>query len=360
MRFVFCFLLLAVSAQAGWVTLFEDDFSGLTSDWVYSGITNGGGQPLFYHDSTQGVVRAEWDQSNAFSWTSDPYIILPSSFSHPLPRMLTDHDTFRLRAVLNVATGTVADTTELFQIASIGFFGMAAMGPDRAQSDNFSGNSNMLKDGSDFVEFSYFINNAWGGPNITATTGAHIDGTAGDYTTGTNWTQTAMGEGFWLPEGTNLYVELVYCGAATNETRRKAFCTIYHNPDFSGILSVNGVAMHYDTTPLPDDKFFRADSIAMQNWPSSNWGGENGFGRGFHDDVRVEQYFSPGEFYAQQKSGGYLQTTFAAESGTVYRIEYSTDLRTGWDLAGSVTSAAEFVTFTNSMPAAVRFYRVTK
>lgn len=360
MRFVICFLFLAVHAGAGWVSLFEDDFSAPPTNWTYSGVTNSSGQPLFYHDSTQGVIRAEWDQANSFSGLSDPYIIAPSSFSHPLPRILTDRDTFRLRAVLNIATGTVADTTELFQIASIGLYNLQAMGPDRPMSDNFSANSNLVKDGSDFVEFSYFINDSWGGPNITATIGSHIEGTDGEYTTGTNWTQTAMGEGFWLPEGTSLYVELVYCGAATNTDRRRAFCTIYENADFTGVLSVNGVAMHYDTARLPDGKFFRVSDVAMQNWPSSNWGGENGFGRGFYDSIEVSQYFEPGEIFAQELCIGNFCMTFAAEGGAVYHIQSCSNLASGWETVASVTAGTESVTFTNSLGDDGRFFRIAK
>lgn len=369
MRFVLCFLLLALPARAGWVEIFQDDFSGSTiSQWTYHGATNSLGQSLFRYFNSNELIQAEWDQSNFFSGLSDPYIILPSSLSRSLGRTLTDRDTFRISATVNIATGSVPDTTEYHQIANLGLYNPEESGPDRPMSDNWSGNANLLKDGSDFVEFSYFINNnSWGfNPSISATIGAHIYGLDGDYTTGSSaddpgfWHDTDMGANNWLPEGTNLYVELVYYGAATNSMHRRSFCAIYRDAGHSEILSVNGVEMFYWTQPLPADKHFSVKEAAFVNYAASNWGGENGFGRGSYDDIRVEQYFAPGEFFAQEMTGAGLRMTFAVESGTVYQIESSSDLLSGWSSAAAVTSAAESVTFTNSMPDAVRFYRVTK
>ena len=72
--------------------------------------------------------------------------------------------------------GSVPDTTEFYQIGVMGLYGLEHMGPDRTQSDNppyGSSNTNILKDGSDFVEFDYFIGRdiqVWGrmDPDIEA------------------------------------------------------------------------------------------------------------------------------------------------------------------------------------------------
>ena len=359
----------AITARAGWITLLSDSFDGSTiSQWSYQGATNTSGQSLFRCFNIHELIQAEWDQSNCFSGFSDPYVILPSSLSRSLGRTLTDRDTFRISATLNITPGSVPDTTEFYQIANFGLYNLAETGPDRTMSDNWSGNSSLLKDACDFVEFNYFINNDSGGfnPGVSATIGAHTAGLDGDYTTGSSaddtnfWHDTDMGVNHWLPEGSNLYVELTYYGGETNTLRRRALCTIYSDAAHSDVLSVNGVDMFYWTQPLPEEKHFSVKEAAFVNYAASNWGGENGFGQGTYDDLRVEQYFAPGEFFAEEMNSDGFRISFASESGTVYQVESSSDLHSGWSPAAAVTSVAETVTFTNSMPDTVRFYRVTK
>ena len=351
----------AQESRAYWHRLLTDSFDGTTSNqWTYGGVSNAAGQQLFRLDSSAQNVHAEWNQANVFGY-GDPYVIVPSCLSQPLGRLLTDERTFRFGATLNITTGSVIDTSELFQIGSIAVCDVSQMGPDRPMSDNWSGNSQTLRDGSDFVEFSYFINNAWGGPNITANIGAHINGVDGEYTTGTNYLQTAMGEGHWLPEGTNLYVQVEYFGAATDELARTAHCAIYTEPERTNILAVNGVPMSYWTGPLPSNKFFRAAHLAFYNYPSANWGGANGFARGTLDDVYVDQFFDEGGIVSESLHDGQMLVSWASESGHVYHIESTGNLTANtWVTNAMIEANGEICTLTNSMAQEGRIYRVCR
>ena len=221
---------LAAGPACGQLARILDEDFQTAGRGAYVGVTNAGGQPLFWHDPTNGVLAAEWDQGNYIDDWADPFVILPSCWLRPLGKTLTDRDTFRAGATLRLTPGSVPDTTEFFQIANFGLYNPAEMGPDRGMSDNWSANSELLRDGSDFVEFNYFImNKSWGvNPCITATIGCHVEGSDGDYVTGTSadpmFHDTDMGADHWLPEGTNLYLELCYYGAETGAVARRAFC----------------------------------------------------------------------------------------------------------------------------------------
>jgi len=307
----------SVSAQvippAGTVRICSDDFSSNPSNtWFYSGTTNNAGQNLFRYDATRQNIAAEWDQSNHIDGTSDPYEVVPSRLARPLGMTLTDADTFRVSATLNIATGTVPDTTEFYQVANIGLYDTNSMGADRAMADNSSGNTALVDDGSDFVEFNYFINNksfGWN-PNITATIGAHVTNGIGDYTTGSSadgyFHSTDMGADHWLPGDTNLYVDLVYFGAARNGDARRAHVAVYTDPQRATLLSVNGVSMHYWSQPLPADKAFSVSAVAFYNYVNTSWGGANGAGAGTWDDVHVDVYpypYAPDTILAENFDG---------------------------------------------------------
>ena len=356
-------MVTTVSSQAYWQSILTDGFGPSSSnDWRYAGVTNSAGQPLFLVDETDGKVIAEWDQVNLLVTTSDPFVILPSRLSRTLDHMLTEHDTFRFGATLNISAGSVPNTTELYQIANFGLYNLTEMGPDRTKTDEYAWMppTNLLKDGSDFVDFCYFINNAWGGPNITALIGAHTTNSEGDYTTGTDWTQTAMGEDHWLPEGTNLYVEVVYYGSATDVHARCANATIYTDPTRMNLLKVNGVAMSYWTDPLPAGKTFTVTDMAFYNYIADSWSDVNGSGRGTFDDAYVQQYFADGEIFAGALVGGYIITTWAAEFGKTYYVESTTNLLTGqWVTNETVMAAGETASTTNSLGGDGVYYRVT-
>ncbi|MHC4984050.1 MAG: hypothetical protein ACYTF6_12895, partial [Planctomycetota bacterium] len=185
--------LLALAASAGaepewtWTEILGEDFNAdPSSNWSFSGRQNGSAQDLLRWNSG-GYVDAEWDQLNYYlgGEEDDPYIIEPSSYSRSLGQTLTDQQTFKVGAKLRI--NSVASTTEYYQVANFGLYDLTYMGPDRMMSDNWSGNTNLVKDACDFVEWNYFINNddlfEWY-PNTCATMGAHITGLDGEYITG--------------------------------------------------------------------------------------------------------------------------------------------------------------------------------
>lgn len=352
--------MVVMNAEGYWLPILTDDFSNSRSAWTYSGVSNALNQPLFVCDAGQQNIHAEWDQANVYIDTGNPYVIVPSLIRRKLDRSLTDKDTFRFGVTLNIDTGTVVDTTELFQIANITLCDIEQMGPDRPMSDNGSGNTHLLRDGSDFVEFNYFVNNSWGGPNIAAVLGAHVEGVDGDYTTGTNLAQTAMGEGHWLPEGTNLYIQVEYFGAATDALARAAHCAIYTEPARTNVLVINHVAMSYWTQSLPADRFFRLTDLAFYNYPSANWGGANGAGAGTFDDVYVERYVENGEIFSCSFQDTRMVMSWVAESGATYSVEFSTNLcGNAWVTNAVLEAPGERVTYTNSIHEMRGYYRVS-
>jgi hypothetical protein len=292
---VFLFLVvpasISVSARAEWTwtNVLTEDF-GSDPSWNYSGTQNGGGQNLIRYNSS-GYVDAEWDQSNSFSGSGDPYTIVPSRYSKPLGQTLNDTQTFKFGGRLRI--NSIADTSEFYQAANFGLYGLANMGSDRLMSDNGSGNTTLMKDGSDFVEWNYFINNNWGGRSTQPTIGAHINGgDPGDYITGSGsdgkWHNTAMGDGsHQLPTYTDLYVEVIYYGSATNDNKRRAYGAVYTDPERTTLLSVNGVEQYYWTVGMNETKSFSLTDFAFYNYVGSNWGGANGSGSGTFDDVYV-------------------------------------------------------------------------
>lgn len=352
----------ALCAPACWQNVLQDDFSGPSSNqWVFEGVSNSAGQALIRYDGPAGRVAAEWDQAKVYVGAGDPYTMTPSRLLHPLAVCLTDQDSFRLTATLNLAAGSVVNTPEIYQIANVGLYDAAEMGPDRTMSDNWSGNSQVLKDGSDFVEMNYFINNAWGGPNVTCVIGAHIAGVDGDYTTGTNYLQTAMGEGHWLPEGTNLYLTLEYFGAATGDLARVAYCGVFTEPERTNALVVNNVTMSYWTQPMPATKSFRLTHAGFYNHVAGNWGGANGGGTGTFDDVSVDRWVPPGDVFSNRLAEGQVVLTWAAESGTTYYLEFCTNLAAGlWSTACVVEASGDTVTWTNGSNGKGGCYRVSR
>lgn len=349
-----CLLLSAAGkTSAYWQGFLNDTFDGTTSDaWVFDGVANFEGEELLRIDTGNGNVRAEWDQSRIFFY-GDPSIVQPSRLSRRLGRTLTDRDTFRVRATLYLSPGSIPDTTELYQIANIGLYNPAETGPDRGLCDL------NVKDACDFVEFNYWINNAYGGPNVGAVVGSHITNLNHRYHTGTNYLQTAMGEDHWLPTGTNLYIELTYHGAATNFAARTARCVVYSGPERTNILAVNGVAMDYTTEAVPTNEGFTVTDVGFYNYVKDNWGDANGYGRGTMDDVTVEQYFAPGEFFPAPAQAPRPAAAWASEPGRTYCLQHCTSLAAGnWTTAAVLVASGETASWTNPAPAQGGYYRV--
>jgi hypothetical protein len=290
------------AAEWNWTGILSENFNADPSaNWSYSGRQNGSSQNLIRWNGA-GYVNAEWDESNYYSWVGDPQTIEPSRYSRPLGTTLTDQQTFKIGVTLRI--GSVANTSEYYQVANFGLYNLAQMGPDRAMSDNWSGNTNLVKDASDFVEWNYFIQqDDWYNyyANTCPTMGAHITGVDGDYITGSGsdgyWHNTDMGPGNYLPTATNLYVEVTYFGAATDGNRRRAYGAVYTDEARTTILTVNGVGQYYWTVPMPDDKTFTLTEAAFFNYVGANYGGVNGTGSGTFDDLYVAtgQLLVPGD-----------------------------------------------------------------
>ncbi|MDY7009513.1 MAG: PEP-CTERM sorting domain-containing protein [Planctomycetota bacterium] len=291
--FLFAAGITAARGESAWETIFQEDFSfDPSTNWSYDGRLNVNSQPLIHWNGANGNLDAEWDQSNHYKdWEGaagiDPYQIEPSSYSRPLGRTLTDADTFEFGATLRISS--VVNTTEFYQVANFGLYSLAEMGDDRTMSDNWSGNTTIVKDGSDFVEFNYFIQNdsfGWN-PMTQCTIGAHIEGLTGDYTTGSSgdsqFHDTDMGAGNWLPTDTDLYVEVIYHGL----TSRRAYSAIYVDSDKTTLLEVNGVQQYYWAVPLPSDDHFTLTDATFWNYVGTNWGGVKGSGSGTFDDIYV-------------------------------------------------------------------------
>ncbi|MDY6914621.1 MAG: PEP-CTERM sorting domain-containing protein [Planctomycetota bacterium] len=289
------FVVCAGAAKAGWTwteILSENFNSDPSANWSYSGRQNGASQDLIRWNAA-GRIDAEWDQANNLDLTGDPYIIEPSRYSRSLGQTLTDTQTFKFGATLNVTS--VSDTENFWQVANFGLYNLTHMGNDRAMTDNWSGNSTIIKDGSDFVEWNYFINNgAFGGawnPMTQPTIGAHITGDSGDYTVGDSgdvyWHNTDMGEDNYLPTGVSLYVEVTYWGSATDGDRRRAYSAVYTDADRTTLLSVNGVEQYYWTVAVDDAKSFSLTDASFWNYVDMDWGSGYSSGSGFFDDFYV-------------------------------------------------------------------------
>lgn len=370
-RFVVLALVLGAivgvnKASAVWWRLLDDDFSTAPSTWSYAGVSNAFGEALFLYDAANERIQAEWDQDNFIDAFSDPIIIENAALSRPLPRSLTDRDSFRVFATLRIEAGSIPDTTEFYQIANFGLYNMEKMGPDRTLADDLSVNENLVRNGSDFVEFNYFINNNSFGlnANITAIIGATVpDDLAHAYTTGSgsdSWYHlTDMGADNYLPEETDLYVEVAYYGAATGAVSRRAWTAIYTDAQRTNLLEVNGVPMFYWTQPLPATNTFEVTHVAFFNYVAPNWGGANGEGAGSFDDVAVQWGVSEGRIITASRDPSAFALTWAAESGTTYAVVSQTNLLGGVRTTQAlVTATSEAAGWTNTASAGLDFYSI--
>lgn len=351
------FWTAGMNADAYWLSILADDFSNSSSAWSYTGVSNAASQPLFSVESGAQNVHAEWSQTNGLVLSGDPYTITASRLSRPLSRVLTDDDTFRFGFTLNIASGSIPDTLEFSSIVNVGLYNLSKTGSDRNLTDDYSGNSNLVKDACDFVEFNYFVNNkSWGvNPSIQPTIGAHVDGLDYDWILGSwsdpMWHSTDMEADHWLPTGTNMYVEVVYYGDATNSWVRRAMTAIYSDVTRSNLLSVNGVEMYYWTVPVASEKSFTLTDFAICNFVDGVfYGGPAWHGAGTFDDVYVDQYVRNGDFFSQEASGSDQVLQWAAASGTTYYVEYSSNLLANtWVTNAILQASGETVTYTNPL-----------
>lgn len=362
-------LLLSVgNASAVWWTVLSEDFSEEPTEWVYSGVSNALGQALFRYDAANQRIAAEWDQSNHFEdWPNDPYVIENSHFARALQRRLTDRNTFRVRGTLRIVGGSIPDTTEYYQIANIGLYGIERMGPDRTLSDDDSGNEFLVRNSGDFVEFNYFINNNTSfdiNANITALIGGTVtDDVSCVYVTGDGkdafwFHDTDMGAGNYLPEETDIFVELIYFGAAEGGTNRRAKVSLYTDASRTNLLEVNGVPMYYWTQALPEDESFEVTHAALFNYAADSWDGPNAEGAGSWDDISVALDLPAGTIVSAERSSKF-SLTWVAEPGKSYSVVSLDDLVSGSrTIKATVLAEGDTVGWTNTTSGGTGFFIV--
>lgn len=369
------------SAQGIWVPVFRDDFSSdPSSSWTYEGVSNALNQALFRYDAAEQRVAGEWDQGNAYNGAPDPQVIRNSRLTHPLGRVLTDRDTFRFGATIRIQPGTIPDTLEFFQIANFGLYNLdpGQWGDDRGLSDNFSGNTQLVRDANDLIEFNYFINNNSFGFNpfiqgtlITALGPGQLDAVSptNHYVTGTGsdylFNDTDMGLNNYLPTDSNLFVEVVYHGASSDTaTARRVYMAIYTDEARTNRLLVNGRDMFYWTKPAPPGRAFRVSSFGLLNWASVNYtvlyGGStpDGAGAGSYDEVYVDVAAADGEIMRVTEPGQPV-VTWAAVSNRSYAVLGAPALEPAlWTTSMVVTAQGVLVTVTTTPSASVHFWNV--
>jgi hypothetical protein len=322
-------LLVPVAVAETFVPILSENFQSNPAAWTYSGRQNASGQNLFRWNSA-GKIDAEWDESNfidAFdsNWNQrDPYVIQPSSFSRPLGRTMTDNDTFRFRVKLNL--DGVANTKEFYEVANFGLYNLSQTGPDRSMCDNWSGNTTLVKDACDFIEFNYFIQNeSYGWNPMTQTTiGAHIAGLDGDYITGDKndslFHQTDMGANNYLPTGTDLYVQVTYYGLTT----RRAYSGVYTDAVCTQRLSVAGVEQYYWTQAVPSSKHFSVTDAAFWNYAAVVFDGPNATGSGSFDDFQASLLATDGDASLDGRVNvidlGLLASNYGTTSGATWQM----------------------------------------
>lgn|GEM_PF-6598296 len=365
-------VLACATAQASWWNLMNEDFGPTaTNRWTYAGVSNSQDQALFRLDATAGVVRAEWNQTNSIS-VGNPYTIRPSRLLTPLPRPLTDRDTFRLRATLVIATNTLNDTIEYHQIANVGLYNPATMGADRAMTDNFDVSAETkIKDGSDFVEFNYFAGDDSSSSffpfsrSAEMTIGAHTE-QFGDYHFNYNggdpwYHSTAMGAGGRLPEETTIYLDLVYYGAATNDTARRGYMALYTDAARTQILQVGTQQMFYWTWPVPPDRSFTVTHAGFYNYVNVVYAGDPVRAAGSFDDLQVEQGFADAEVASARMSPAGVILEWASETGGTYRVIATDNLMGGpWTTQAVVNAISDFTALTNDWSGAFKVWRVER
>ncbi len=356
--------MLAPEGRAGWKNLMADDFSSAPTNWTYTGVLNASNEPLFRYDASNATIAAEWNQLNFIDDQTDPFVISNSWFAHPLPQPLTDRHSFRLRATLRIDAGSIPDTTEFYQIANIGLYGLTNMGPDRTLSDDWSMNTVLLKNASDLVEFNYFINNDSFGfnPNISALIAGHVtNNTDFIYFTGSGadapwFNNTDMGANHYLPTETNLYLELTYFGGGTH-ARRRLHAALYTDPARTELLTVNGVPMYYWTQPLPYGESFELTHVALVNYAAQNWFGPVGVGSGAWDDLAVDLF--DGQVVTNPIEDDAVVVTWTSRAGDDYAVVATPNIMHGpFTTQAVVTAVSGFTTWTSAPGGATAFYFV--
>jgi len=347
-------LLAATSAGALWNRVFEDDFStDPAGRWTYDGVGNATSAPLFRYDAANQRIDAEWSETNALDTVSGSYISNSYLFAD-LGRVLTDRDTFRLRATLRIEPGSIPDTQEFWQLATIGFYNLAESGRDRAFS------SATVKDVSDAVEFNYFIGNAYGGPSISGFVSAHRDSLDVDFSQDWAYGPSAtFGIDHWLPTGMPLYVESVYHGAGSSTNARRLYTAIYTNEARTDLLVVNNMPAEEWTSPLAASRGFAVSHVALVNYVATPFMAPAGEGAGSYDDVVVEEAVAEGRLVGLDGPAAAPVFAWAAVSGDTYRVLSSPTLEpVSWTTVLTVQAQGPTIVVTGAPAGAVEFLTV--
>ena len=367
-RHAFTLSLLSIPlAEASWLRIAGDTFDTPPSNrWTYVGATNGAAQPLFRYDAGAQRIAGEWSQTNLYAG-GDPCTVLNSRLAMPLGRTLTDRQTFRFGATIRIDPGTVPNTLEFYQIATFGLYNLdpAVAGPDRAQSDNFSGNTTLVRDANDLVEFNYFINNDSFGfnpfvqgtliarmpTNETDATAYYVTGTGGD----PMFHNTDMGMNHYLPTASNLFVEVTYYGAATGAVARRVQAAVYTDAARTNLLSVNGVPLYYWTQAAAGTRTFDVTHLGLLNYAGINFtvsfgdSTPDGAGAGSYDDLYVDLDVPECGLADTRPAPGGIATTWASVTGATYTLLRADDpAAANWSTAAVLQAASDFLTATNA------------
>jgi len=172
---------------------------------------------------------------------------------------------------------------------------------------------------------------------------------------------TAMGAGGRLPEGTNLYLELIYYGAATNDTARRGYLALYTDEARTQTLMVGTQQMFYWTWPVPPDRTFTVTHAGFYNHVSLAYYGDPVRAQGTFDDLQVEQGFADAEMVFSRMTPEGAVVQWASEPGGTYAVLGANDLVNGsWSTQAVVNADADFAALTNDWSGAMRVWRVER
>ncbi len=274
--------LVSSAAQAQWTTILSEDFSNPAAHgWAYTGPA---GEALL--SAAGGVLQAEWDMDRGLDRSGDPWVFENAYYHRSLGCALTDANSFRFGATLQIAS--IVNTTTFYEVANFGLYDLAHQGADRGFADDYSGNTTLVDNPKNFVEFNYFIGTAYNGRNIQPTIAASQ---AGQITSGSStdpmWHDSYLGEEA-LPTDTDLYVEVTYSA----DTRR-AKAALYSDEARTNLLTVDvggmDVEVYYWTQALPEDQHFTLTDLAFVNYATQDWMGyTDGGGMGSFDNLFVQ------------------------------------------------------------------------
>ena len=173
--------------------------------------------------------------------------------------------------------------------------------------------------------------------------------------------QHRHGAGGRLPEETKIFLDLVYYGAATNDTARRGYMALYTDEARTQILQVGTQQMFYWTWPLPADRTFAVTHAGFYNYVNVVYAGDPVRAAGTFDDLQVEQGFADAEVASARMSTAGVILEWASETGGTYHVVTSDNLMSGpWTTQAVVQAGSAFTALTNDWSGAVKIWRVER